>query len=186
MDHGLHTGLVVRQADVPADLWPERHDVADTEYLEVGWGDRAFYQAPRATLGLALKALFWPTSSVLHVVVFDQPPGVMFPAREIVPIRASAREVAELSRFVADTYARDTLGRAIPLGPGLYGLSRFYLARERYSLLNTCNHWTARALRAAGCPTTPSYGFTAGRVMEEARKCAATTTGSRSGPPRPP
>jgi uncharacterized protein (TIGR02117 family) len=180
VDHGLHTGLVVRRADVPADLWSERQDLADAEYLEIGWGDREFYQAPKATLGLALKALFWPTSSVIHVVAFDQPPDIMFLGREIVRIRVSAPEMAELSRFVADTYARDTLGRVIPLGPGLYGASRFYLARGQYSLLNTCNHWTARALRAAGCSTTPWYAFTAGHVMEEAWKCKRSLSGDES------
>jgi len=184
VDHGLHTGLVVRRMEIPADLWPERHDLADTEYLEVGWGDRAFYQAPKAMLGLALRALLWPTSSVIHVVAFEPPPDIMFPGREIVRIRVSAPEVAELSRFIADTYARDALGQVIPLGPGLYGASRFYLARGQYSLLNTCNQWTARALRAAGCPTTPWYAFTAGRVMEEAWKCKRSSLGWTPSPRR--
>jgi hypothetical protein len=39
-----------------------------------------------------------------------------------------------------------------PLGSGLYGDSRFYPARETFHLFNTCNVWTARALRSAGLP----------------------------------
>ncbi|MGH9649716.1 MAG: DUF2459 domain-containing protein, partial [Terriglobales bacterium] len=38
------------------------------------------------------------------------------------------------------------------LGPGLYGDSRFYPARESFSLFRTCNVWTARGLRVAGLP----------------------------------
>lgn len=45
--HRWHTGLVVRREDVPADIWPERDDFPGAEYLEVGWGERDFYQARR-------------------------------------------------------------------------------------------------------------------------------------------
>ena len=44
--HGWHSGIVVRAADVPEHAWPARREFADAEYLEVGWGDRAYYPAP--------------------------------------------------------------------------------------------------------------------------------------------
>ncbi|RPH75343.1 DUF2459 domain-containing protein, partial [bacterium] len=40
-----HTGIVVLAADVPANAWLARRDFPDAAYLEVGWGDRAYYQA---------------------------------------------------------------------------------------------------------------------------------------------
>ena len=39
--HCWHSGIIVRAADVPLQAWPARRELADAEYLEVGWGDRA-------------------------------------------------------------------------------------------------------------------------------------------------
>ena len=91
------------------------------------------------------------------------------PRREIFEIAVSGRGFDRLVTFIQEAHARDEAGRAIPLGPGQYGNSRFYLAREKYFLLKTCNTWTARALRAAGAPITPLYALTAGNVMSQAR-----------------
>jgi uncharacterized protein (TIGR02117 family) len=162
--HQWHTGLAMRRADVPASLWPERDDFPDALYLEVGWGDRDFYRAPRGTLWLGLKAALWPTDSALHVAGFSQAPARYFSGRQVVEVEVSARGLGRLAAFIGAAHARSREGRAIPLGPGLYGESRFYLGRERF-LLTTCNVWTARALRASGFPITPLWALTAGNVM---------------------
>ena len=60
--HGAHSGIVVRAAEVPLQAWPARREFSDAEYLEVGWGDRAFYQAPDPSVWLGLRALLWPTA----------------------------------------------------------------------------------------------------------------------------
>jgi hypothetical protein len=73
INHGWHTGIAVRRADIREGAWPEPVDLADSEYVEVGWGNREFYMAPEGTLGLALKAVLWPSPAVLHVVGFDGP-----------------------------------------------------------------------------------------------------------------
>jgi uncharacterized protein (TIGR02117 family) len=168
VNHGWHTGIVVRRHDVAEALWPELGDFADSEYVEVGWGDRDFYQALEATSGQALKAILWSTASVLHVAGFSAPPERAFPGRDIVEVTLLERSLERLVVFIRDAYARDEAGRAIPLGPGQYSYSRFYLAREKYFLLKTCNNWTARALRAAGFPITPLYAVTARNVMYQA------------------
>jgi uncharacterized protein (TIGR02117 family) len=169
INHGWHTGIAVRRADIPEGVWPEHRDIPASEYVEVGWGDRHFYVAPEGTLGLALKAVFWPTSSVLHVVGFDGPVEHFFRQREIVEALVSARGLQQLAAFIGDAYAKHDSGTTIVVGPGQYANSRFYVAREKYSLLNTCNVWTARALRAAGLPIIPLYAITAANVMDQAR-----------------
>jgi uncharacterized protein (TIGR02117 family) len=169
INHGWHTGIAVRRADLPEGVWPELPDVADSEYVEVGWGNREFYMAPEGTLGLALKAVLWPTPGVLHVVGFDGPVQEFFRQREIVEILVSDRGFQRLAAFIGDAYAKDGSGRGMILGRGQYANSRFYAAREKYSLLKTCNTWTARALRSAGLPITSLYAVSAGNVMEQAR-----------------
>ena len=167
--HSWHTGLVVPSEAVPSHIWPVREDDPGAKYLEVGWGERDFYQARDPTSGLAVKAAFWPNASVLHVAAFDQPPARVFPTAEIVEIELTSRGFAQLCAFVARAYARDERGRAILLGPGWYGEGRFYLGREPY-FLTTCNVWTARALRSAGLGISPIYALTAGNVIFQAKR----------------
>ena len=150
----------------PRDSWPERDDFPGAEYLEVGWGERDFYQAPRGTLWLAVKAAVWPNDSVLHVAAFSAPPTAYFAGHEVAEITLSTRGFQALAAFIADAHAGTGEGSAIPLGPGLAPNSRFYLGRER-SVLTTCNVWTARALRAGGFPITPAGTLTAASVMSQ-------------------
>ncbi len=178
VNHGWHTGIVVRRLDVPDGLWPQLRDFTDSEFVEVGWGERDFYMAPAGTSGMALKAVLLPSSSVLHVAGLSGPVERYFAAGEIVELRLSAPGFARLAAFVGDAYAKDEAGAVIRLGPGQYPRSRFYLSRETYHALKTCNTWTAKALRAAGCPITPLYALTASNVMYQ----AAAFCGGRPGP----
>jgi uncharacterized protein (TIGR02117 family) len=135
----------------------------------VGWGDKDFYQASEQTLRLALKAALQSTASVLHVVGFAVPPEDYFAASEVLTVRLAPQGFAHLVTFIHQTYKRDEHGRAMPLGPGWYEHSRFYLAVGTYHLFNTCNTWVAKALRAAGAPMRPGSALTAGNVMEQVR-----------------
>jgi uncharacterized protein (TIGR02117 family) len=165
--HAWHTGLVIRRADIPGDLWPEQEDFAGAEYLEIGWGDRVFYQATEPTLGLALRAAIGANPSVLHVVGFTGPVEAYYRGSAIVEIGFSTRGMAALAAFIDSAHARGGADRAVALGPGLYGWSRFYAGREPYGLPETCNTWTARALRAAGLPIMPALALTKHGVMSQ-------------------
>jgi uncharacterized protein (TIGR02117 family) len=151
--HDWHTGLVVKYDDIDPRLWPEKDDFPDALYLEVGWGDRDFYQAARPGLGLLLQAALQSPASVLFVIGLPTTVTRSFPYADILEIPLSRRGLQELVNFIHATYKRDPMGRTIRLGPGHNQQhSLFYLAEGDYSLFNTCNSWTARALQAAGLP----------------------------------
>ena len=179
VSHGWHVGIVVPREDIPAHVWPEHRELPASVYLEVGWGDQAFYQAPKATLGLLLKAALTPTPSVLHFVWFDQPVLQYFPASEIIEVGLTQQGFEALGRFIVTSYHRDAQGKTLPLGPGVYGTSVFYQAQGKYHLFNTCNTWTAKALRAAGCPIASAGVLTAKNVMARARTCGRVVRRSR-------
>lgn len=164
-----HTGIVVLAADVPANAWLARRDFPDAAYLEVGWGDRAYYQAADPGVWLGLRALFWPTPGVLHVAAFNGPVERTFGSTEILELRVSARGLARLVEVVRDSHELDASGRPIALGPGLYGASRFYASRETFHLFKTCNVWTASVLLEAGIPVSPGLAFSAGNLMTQLR-----------------
>ena len=170
VNHGWHAGIVLRLADIPDSIWPGLGDFANAQYLEVGWGDMDYYQTLDPHMGLIIKAALLPTTSVLHIVGFSGAVPVYFPYSEIIRIELPAAGFEHLVRTIAASFARDEADRAKPFGPGLYGNSRFYLSGERYHLSNTCNVWTARALRSAGLAITPARAIRVESLMSQARR----------------
>jgi len=167
--HGWHTGIVLRAADVPADAWPARADFPDAQYLEIGWGDRDYYQATDPGAWLALKAAFWPAPGVLHVVAFDGAVERYFGAAEVIELDVSEAGLQRLIKHLRASHELDAAGRPVVLGLGLYGRSRFYASRERFHLFKTCNVWVATALREAGLPLTPTLTVSADALMARLR-----------------
>ena len=170
VSHGWHVGLVIRRTDATAAQWPEQDDFPEATFLEVGWGDRDFYQDPDPSVGKMLKAGLWPTPSVLHVVSFRGKVTAYFLASEVIRLDLPEAGVDSLAAYIHRAYARDEAGRPLPLGPGLYGESQFYKGRERYHLRKNCNTWVARALRTAGVPVRPATVLTAGDLLRQVRR----------------
>ncbi|HYE34803.1 DUF2459 domain-containing protein [Methylocaldum sp.] len=170
IDLGWHAGLAIRRTDIPTGLWPESADFPDAEYLEVGWGDRDFYQAPGFNLWFALKAVLVPTDSVLHVVGLPVHPTDYFPAAEIVEITLSERQLKQLVAYIHNTYTRMDTARASAISPGLYPESRFYAAEGKFHMFNTCNVWVAHALRSADLPVVPFFAVTSTGLLSQARE----------------
>ncbi len=168
VSHGWHAGIVVKRADIPRGIWPQHNDFPEAEYLEVGWGDKDYYMTPTPHLGITLKAGLLPTASVLHIVGFRGSVTRYFPHSEVIRIDLSEAGFKRLCTYLENSYARDGAGLSQPLGPSLYGEGRFYLSRESYHAFNTCNVWTARALRNAGCPITPAATLTVDTLMTRA------------------
>jgi uncharacterized protein (TIGR02117 family) len=168
---GWHSGLAIARDTIPPGVWPEQARFPAARFVEVGWGDRAFYRTPDAGLGLAVGAAVASEGSVLHVTGLDRPPAEHFAHAEVTPVVLSARGAEALARFVSGAYARDRSGEPIDMGPGQHLGSRFFAATGRYSLLYTCNRWIAEALRAGGCPITPAWALTGAALAFQARRC---------------
>jgi uncharacterized protein (TIGR02117 family) len=163
--NGWHTEIVVETATLPERRWPQRAPFRERRYLEVGWGDRDAYPADRLTATLALRAAFASRGSVLRVAGFDEPIPDRFRGLEVVELRLSVSALDALAEFVQASHAAD--GDAQPGRPPATAADSpvFFPARGRFHALNTCNTWTARALRAAELPLWPAVTFTAHQLM---------------------
>lgn len=155
MSRGLHSGIIVREADIPPDVWPQRKELPPTEYLEVGWGDSEGYRYRRTTW-ITFGAMFDSKGSVLLVHGFNGPVTNEYAgeAREIIRVQISRNGFERLCKYIENTYILDKQGQPIPLASA-DPKQHFYRAVDGYWLLNNCNNWTARALREAGCPISP-------------------------------
>jgi uncharacterized protein (TIGR02117 family) len=158
-------GLVVPGSAVNQVLPAIVARFGDVAFYELGWGDKGFYQSQEITTGLTLQALFWSEGAVIHVVAVPDSPITYFAGEDAIDTCLSDHELSSLQTFLADSFARDRTDHVVPLKPGIYGDSQFYDGEGRYYLLNTCNKWTAKALRSAGLNIAPAVKLTARSVM---------------------
>ncbi|HXV84736.1 MAG TPA: DUF2459 domain-containing protein [Candidatus Binatia bacterium] len=158
---------MIKKADVPAAVVPELRDFPSSEYLEFSWGDQDYFPAPDPGFGLALKAAFWSSGSVLHIVGFKESVKKAYPTAEVIDIPLSEEDFLQLIEFISATFTRPDPPAPAEARPGLFANARFYAAGGRFSLLRTCNTWVAEALKAAGLPISPSYVITAGNLARQ-------------------
>ena len=167
--HGWHVGLVVDRAEMASRLPFLSENFSGAAHFEVGWGDARFYQADDPSAGLALRAALWPTASVMHIVGFSGDPARYFSDSEVVDICVRRSAYKRMLDFIMASFERRPDGEVIPLGPGLYGASRFYRAQGSFHLFNTCNTWAARAVAATGTPVSTRV-ITAGGLVSQLRR----------------
>ncbi|WP_040395413.1 TIGR02117 family protein [Catenovulum agarivorans] len=166
VNHGWHTGIVVPQQPFSQSVPQLVTRFNQADYLEFGWGDKGFYQADKITFGLAIKALLWPTDSVVHVVGLTEAVDVYFPSSQIESLLLTDVELQSLVKFIAGSFAFDQAGLIQPTQLGIYGDSQFYQAIGNYHAFNTCNNWTAKALKSFGMDIFVSSKLTADSVMD--------------------
>jgi hypothetical protein len=166
--HGaLHTGLTVKRSDIPHGHWPASADFADSNYIEVGWGDDDGYRKP-LTSGIAAKALLGDRQTVLLADGFSQSPARKYgdPKFTVLAVDLSEAGFTRLCDHIQKTYAANESGAPIRLGRG------WYRARGTYSAFNTCNTWVAAGLHEAGCPISPALCLTSGQLLGRVRPFA--------------
>lgn len=165
VSHGWHTGFVVPAGSIQDQLPGLKERFADTPFIEFGWGDKDFYQAKEITTGLTLKALFWPTKSVIHTVAVPVKVDKYFPNSQVKKLCLSAGEYFSLIRYISASFYKNASGKIFELGNGIYGNSQFYKGVGNFYLLNTCNTWTAKGLNSAGMGISPVFKLTADSIM---------------------
>ena len=167
--NGWHSSIIVARADLPPDRLAEAADFPEARFLAFGWGDAVYYPARRATLGMTLRAALVPTPAVVHVVGLRAEPAPSSPGAEVVSLALDDKDFGRLVDFIDASFERDGAARAAATGPGLTATSRFYPAKGRFHLFNTCNTWTARALAAAGFDVSASGISRAETLMQQVR-----------------
>jgi len=163
--HEWHTGFIISAIDADSILPFLRQRFSSAAYYEFGWGDTGFYQADKITSMLSLKAIFWPTDSVMHVVAVPFDPPRYFNTSEVIEIHLSDPELYNLLEFIRTSFYYAANEQPISMKHGIYGNSQFYRGEGDYFLFNTCNRWTAKGLESAGFDIFTFSKFTADSIM---------------------
>lgn len=170
-----HTGIAVTAADWPNRNWSVLADFPDSRYLEFGWGDARFYQAPaeEETGWLAIRAAFFSTGSAVHVIGFDHPTPKALRADEVIEVRLSTEGLRQLAASI-ETEFRDS--EPVSFGAPLLGTpepNKFYYAKRRFFFPRMCNWWSSQRLHEGGCPIAAWSVISANRVIREAKGFAS-------------
>ncbi|MEN1678327.1 MAG: TIGR02117 family protein [Planctomycetota bacterium] len=155
----VHTDIVV---PLTHDAWDWREWFSDEDFtaeqirathIAIGWGDRGFYLDTPTWADLkvstALRAMFLPSGSVMHVWRVNDPAG----ADGFVQVKLDREQYRRLCESMTHSLALDTNGRPQPLAGEAYSsYDAFYQAVGSYHCFNTCNSWAGRRLKQAGAP----------------------------------
>ena len=166
VSHGWHTGIVYPRERLLEYAPGLKKRFPAGDYLEIGWGDKGFYQAQEITAGITLKALFWPTETVVHVVAVPRSPHRSFPNSQVRQVCLDQPQIESLGRFLASSFARDQANQMVATRKGIYGDSEFYPGVGSFHLFNTCNKWTAKGLESAGFDINTSLKLTASSILD--------------------
>ena len=122
-----------------------------TAYLAFGLGERAFYiHTPTwedLSLSVALKALFWPTASAMHVTYYTQAPSLSAQCHRLLLNKA---QYEALSAYIQASFSREAGREILIANAGYSSRDNFYEAPYAYHLFYTCNDWANQGLRQAG------------------------------------
>ncbi|MCK4874414.1 MAG: DUF2459 domain-containing protein [Sulfurimonas sp.] len=169
VNHGWHAGIVLETEDINNSAWQIDSLFKKYKYIEVGWGDEAFYKSSDPSVWMTLKAALIPTSSVLHVRALSRYDLSMFSKESVEKITISKKGYTKLLGFIENSFAKKDY-KSIILSEGLYPNSFFYLSSKKYHILNTCNVWTAEALQSAEVDISPFFTLTTDDLFSQIRE----------------
>jgi uncharacterized protein (TIGR02117 family) len=162
-DNGVHTDLIVPAAadgvDWRAVFGPEGFiaPVGVYDHISLGWGSRDFYiNTPTwadVELATAVKSVLWD-ETVLHVE-YRLRPAAGENCRQWKADPAAYQRIADFIR----EQLRLSGGLPVQAAPGYGARDAFFVANGQYTILETCNQWTGRALRLSGAPVAPWTPF---------------------------
>jgi uncharacterized protein (TIGR02117 family) len=179
VDQGWHTEIALRAADLTGPLTGFRNLLPTAETLVFGFGKRSYVLAEAGAVEELLLGPL-PGRGVVQVKGLSVAPPTAYGARATaLPLPQDG--LARLSDFLWDSIARDAAGQPVPANPGPLRDSLFYDASRGYSLLYTCNTWTAEALRRAGLPVEPAGVVLTRAVMAQLPAIPGACTSRRPG-----
>jgi uncharacterized protein (TIGR02117 family) len=192
LDHGYHASVVLPRGTIAVrarvlgltSIEAALEPFGRFAWVEIGWGEEGFYRnvpsVSFSTLPHILRALFRPgNNSVLHVVGFDGIPTEVFSGSGNIRLEISREGLDRMVRALDRSLTVEGKGPPVPLGPGLYGPSAFFAAKEAYHLFNVCNHWLGRLLAEAGLPHAPVEATLSGGLIYDLKRRSAVKLPSR-------
>jgi uncharacterized protein (TIGR02117 family) len=164
---GYHTDIGVRTADLagPIATIGTRYPTAQT--LLFGFGDRTFVTTRRKWIGDWLLALL-PGRGAMLVTGLRTTPQEAFGTANVVQLGLTDPQFSRVEDYVNRSFVL-AANAPVWIANGPYRGSLFYASTRTYDLLDTCNTWTAAALRHAGLDVPVAFTLFSGQAFRSAR-----------------
>jgi uncharacterized protein (TIGR02117 family) len=148
----IHYDVLIPIDDIGALGWLQAEGIAldhpNARYLAIGWGARTFYTTV-GTYRDVHPAAIWKgifgDDAVLRVTLV----GELAEDSGLRTVPLDEWQLAALLTAINNSFSDGAGTQALDL-PGFSEHDRFFPAKERFSLLNTCNVWIGRMIRASG------------------------------------
>ncbi len=166
-----HTGIVIKVSEIDTTIWPEINDFRNFDYVDAGWGDSAFYQNPNFNIEQAAMALFVPTASTLRIYGFNSSTKNFLKYYDAaVEIKINGLQLKQVCKYIHCAYYQGTDGKIIIYKEEYRGRIKFYKAKGKYDIFNTCNTWIARGLNEIGFNKIDPNAILAEELFRKAAK----------------
>lgn len=158
LTNGVHTDIVMptknEQIDWSKQILFKNTKTADStyKYIAMGWGDKGFYlETPTwadLKVSTAFKAASGLSTTAIHATYYRQ----MRLGDNCKSIMISKEQYNRLITYITDSFQKDATGNFIHIQTDAnYGKTdAFYEANGSYSLIQTCNSWANKGLKASG------------------------------------
>ncbi len=167
VQEGWHTGIVLETASIPDSLWQGINQFQHHNYLDIGWGDEAFYQEPGINVILALRAILFPTKSVIRIHGFRTDPVLYYESyATLFELKLTQEQYYTLIRFIANSFIRKEDGKII-LSTLQESYKNYFLSKRYYHLFRTCNTWVCLALKESSVPVRSSGILTRRQLIRQ-------------------
>lgn len=178
LSNGVHADLVLPMKNELMD-WTPIIDMNNTvsknkniNLISFGWGDKGFYLETKTwgdlKFSTAFKALFWLSSSAMHVTGYSY--KSLKENDKCKKVKISKESYMKLVGYIKASFLKNEADQFVCLQNRHYATNdAFYEAIGRYSLFYTCNTWTNDGLKYCGVKTCSWTPFDKG-ILKQFKK----------------
>ncbi len=179
LSNGVHADLVLPMKNEFMD-WTQVIDMNNTEsknmnmnLIAFGWGDKGFYLETKTwgdlKFSTAFKALFWLSSSAMHVTGYSY--TSLKENEKCKKIKISPVNYMKLVAYIKASFSKNETEQVVCISNRHYATNdAFYEAIGTYSLFYTCNTWTNDGLKHCGVKTCSWTPFDKGILKQFDKK----------------
>jgi hypothetical protein len=167
----LHTGVVFPYDWLIESGFRPPKGFPKSKYVTLSWGNReAYVQEAWLTPWQAIRALGWPSPSVMELIPFDYEVVDVCPYQRVWRKLVSRDHGPAVAAFLNGCARRDSEGLPWSVGKSSWGKGVLLDSPHSYYFPRMCNVWTLQAMEACGCRIYPWSGLTASGVIRQAEK----------------
>ncbi|MFW6222415.1 MAG: DUF2459 domain-containing protein [Bacteroidota bacterium] len=167
--HAWHTGIVLKTSEISPEMCPGIAKYKKYSYIDISWGDEFYYQHIDPGIGLALRAVLFPTTAVIKYTGIRSSVKHYYKHSNLMQIVLDSGQFNSLCMYISKSFQRDSLNRII-LSTAYGKAEHFYLAKRKYHLFRTCNTWVIKAFEKAGLKINSFFVLTSGQLFRRLKK----------------